>query len=456
MLARTLTQAGDTAGRAGRNGDAEKAYREAVDRRIALVQKHPDVLEYRHDLATTADNFAVFCYDRGEFDLAQTYFGHALLQSERLATDYPNQPDYQSSLALALVNAAVLREAKNQLPLAERWLARAFQIRTKLQHEAPNDPEREEQLASVCLSLGIVETDTRHGKEAEEHLRSAITVFQRLSKSYPDRPFFSERLGASLKQLADLLKSEQHNDQAITIYQEAIQLQRKLMAAHPGVLQHRLDLASVCINLGNLRNRLAQPALASATFAEVIQVLSQAAESKIEGGKRALLEKAYTGRGLAQESLGDLKGMAADFEKAVTLAPPARVRILRSLCVRSLLEAKQFDLALTMGASLATDSGLEGQSAFDLCALCFRAVGAIKTEKPQKPKDQAALADFTRQQGLRLLHRADEAGYFRDPVHRKQLLGAPFAPLLEHDPSYRKLVEVIPKTSTPQAAPPKK
>jgi tetratricopeptide (TPR) repeat protein len=306
------------------------------------------------------------------------------------------------------------------------------------------------------LSLGIVETDTRHGKEAEKHLRSAIAVFQRLAKSYPERPFFGERLGASLKQLADLFKSEQQNDQAITTYQEAIQLQRKLVDAHPAVLQHRLDLASVCINLGNLRNRLAQSALARTTFDEVIHVFPPPAGSKIDGGTRSLLEKAYTGRGLALESLGDLKGMAADFEKAAALAPPARVRILRPLCVRSLLEGKQFDLALAVGEPLAVDSGLNGQSAFDLSALFFRAVAGIKTEKSKPPSDQAALVDRTIQQGLRFLKRADETGYFADPAHRKLLFGPPFVPLLEKDPFYRKLVEAASKTTPPKATEPAK
>ena len=426
--------------------DAKTAYREAVDLRIALVQKHPDVLEYRANLATTADNFAVFCFDRGEFELAQTYFEHALAQSERLAADYPQQPDYQSSLALALANSAALCEAKNQLPLAQRWLTRAFQIRTQLLRDAPNDPDREEQLASVCLSLGIVETDTRHGKEAETHLRSAIAVFQRLSTTHPDRPFFGERLGACLKQLADLLKSQQHNDQAIATYQEAIQLQRKLVDAHPAVLQHRLDLASVCINLGNLRNRLAQPALARTTFDEVIQVLPQTAGSKIDGPTQSLLEKAYTGRGLAQESLGDLKAMAADFEKSTALAPPARARILRSLCVGSLLEGKQFDLALIVGEPLAIDSGLDGQSAFDLSTRFFRAVAGIRAEKSLPLKDRTDLVDRSVQAGLRFLKRAGEAGYFADPAHRKQLLAPPFVPLLEQNTSYRKLVEATAKT----------
>jgi eukaryotic-like serine/threonine-protein kinase len=456
MLARTLTQAGDAAARAGRSEDAQKAYREAVDMRIALVQDHPDVLEYRASLATTADNFAVFCYDRGEFDLSQKYFEHALAQSERLVSDYPNQPDYQSSLALALVNAAVLREAKNQFPLAERWLARAFQIRTKLLHEAPNDADRQEQLASVCLSLGIVETDTRHGEQAGKHLRSSIVVFQRLVKSYPDRPFFSERLGASLKQLADLFKTEQRNDQAITTYQEALELQRKLVAARPAVLQHHLDLASVCINLGNLRNRLAQAALARTAFAEAIEVLPRTAGAKIDGGTRPLLEKAYTGRGLALESLGDLTGMAADFERAVALAPPARVRILRFRCARSLLEGKQFDLALTIAGPLAVDTGLHGQTAFDLSSSLFRAVGAIKAEKSKPPKDPAALIDRIVHQGLRFLTRADEAGYFGDPAHRKQLLGPPFVPLLEHESVYRKLVEATSKAGLTKETAPRK
>jgi eukaryotic-like serine/threonine-protein kinase len=453
MLARTLTHVGELAARSARGDDAEKAYREAVDLRVALVQKHPDVLEYRAALETTADNFGVFCSDRGEYDLAQKYYEHALQQAERLAGDYPQQPDYQSSLATALVNAAMLCEIRGRLALAEQWLTRAFQIRATLQHAAPNDPNVEEQLASASMALGTVETDTKHGKQAEKHLQSAITVFRRLSTAHQDRPFFADRLAACLKLLADLLKSEQRNDQAIAAYQDAQQLLRKLVAAHPAVLQHRVELAGTCINLGNLRNRLNQPALAFTAFDEAIRSFPEATRSKLDAGARSHLEKAFTGRGLAHEAQGDLKGMASDFEMAASLAPSGRARILRLMCVSSLADGKQLDRAVAVAEPLVGDAGLEGPPAFDLANLYIRAAIAAKADHQKPEKDRAALAEQRIQHGLWLLQRAFGAGFFGDPSHRNKLQNSPFVPLLATNAAFRKLVEAVEKgpPAKPQA-----
>jgi eukaryotic-like serine/threonine-protein kinase len=445
MLARTLTLAGDLAACAGRGDEARHAFREAVDLRIALVQRHPDVLEYREALATTTDNFGVFCSDRGEFDAAQTYYQQALVQAERLATDYPKQPEYQTSFAMVLVNAAMLCAARERLVPAEQLLTRAHQILTKLQHDAPNDPKCDEELASVSLALAVVETDAKRGNQAEKHLRSAIEVFQRFSGAHPERPFYGQRLGACLKQLADLFKSENRNDEAVAAYQNAQQLQRRLIAAHPTVLQHRLDLASTCINLGNLRNRLAQSSLAVAAFEETIQLFPAASRSTLDSGARSLLDKAYTGRGLARKSQGDLSGMSGDFEQAITFASPDRARILRLKCANALFGAGQIDRAVAAAEPLATDAGLSGHSAFDLAVLYMRAADAAQAQTSIPAKDRAALVDRRVELGLKLLQRAFAAGYFAVPSNRNKLRTPPFVPLLSTNAAYRKLLEAADK-----------
>jgi eukaryotic-like serine/threonine-protein kinase len=443
-LARTLTRLGDLAARAGRGDDARKAYREAADLRIALVRRHPDVLEYRAALAVTADNFGVFCSDRGEYETAQKYFQHALRESERLTTDYPNQPNYQSSFATVLVNAAMLCAAQNHPALAEQYLAAAYQIRTRLQHDAPNDPEREEELASACLALAVVETDTHHTQQAEKHLRSAKDVLQGLSAAHPERPFYSERLGACLKQLADVFKSEGRNDDAVASYQEALKLQRRLVAEHHAVLKHRLDLAGTCINLGNLRNRLGQSGPAAAAFDEAVKLFPEESRSTLDDNSKSLLEKAYTGRAIARESLKNPAGMAADYEQAIALAPPNRARILRAMCASALADAGQIDRAAQAAEPLVSDAKLDGALAFDLATIFCRGAGTKKGAPSKSPKDDAQ-AQRRIEQGLKLLQRAADAGFFKDPANRQKLHGPPFLPLLAQNAAFGKLLESVEK-----------
>jgi tetratricopeptide (TPR) repeat protein len=253
--------------------------------------------------------------------------------------------------------------------------------------------------------------------------------------------------------LADLLKSEQRNDQAIAAYQDAQQLLRKLVAAHPAVLQHRVELAGTCINLGNLRNRLNQPALAFTAFDEAIRSFPEATRSKLDAGARSHLEKAFTGRGLAHEAQGDLKGMASDFEMAASLAPSGRARILRLMCVSSLADGKQLDRAVAVAEPLVGDAGLEGPPAFDLANLYIRAAIAAKADHQKPEKDRAALAEQRIQHGLWLLQRAFGAGFFGDPSHRNKLQSSPFVPLLATNAAFRKLVEAVEKgpPAKPQA-----
>jgi eukaryotic-like serine/threonine-protein kinase len=444
VLARTLTHAGDLAARAARGDDARKAYREAVDLRIALVQRHPDVLEYRAALVTTADNFGVFCSDRGEVADAQTYYQHALAQADRLAADYPNHPEYQASYATVLVNAAMLSASRNRAPLAEQFLTRAYQIRTNLLHDAPNDPERQEELAAVGLALAVIETDTHHGPQAEKHLRAATGVLRSLWSAHPDRPLFGERLGACLKQSGDLFKSEGHNDEAVTAYREAQQLQRRLVADHSTVLDHRRSLGATCINLGNLQNRIGQSALAASTFEEVIGLFPESSRSTLDANSKSLLEKAYTGRGIARESLKDPSGMAADLDQAIALAPPNRARILRAMCASSLADAGQFDRAAQAAEPLVTDAKLDGPLAFDLATIFFRAAA------PKKGPPSKSLPDEVQrrtEQGLKLLQRAADAGFFKDPANRQKLHGPPFLPPLAQNAAFSKLLDAVEKAA---------
>ena len=79
-------------------------------------------------------------------------------------------------------------------------------------------------------------------------------------------------------------------------YQEAQELHRRLTAAHPAVLKHRIDLAGACINLGNLWIRRSQAALAVSAFDEAVKLFPEASRSTLDSEMRSLLDKAYAGR----------------------------------------------------------------------------------------------------------------------------------------------------------------
>jgi len=261
-------------------------------------------------------------------------------------------------------------------------------------------------------------------------------------------------LGACLKQLADLLKGEQHDDDAVANYHEAQQLQRQLLAAHPTVRKHRLDLAATCVNLGNLCGRRAQPAAAATAFEEVIQLFPEASRATLGSQAKSLLETAYTGRAFARESQGDLEGMVRDCETAITLASTVRARKLRVAFANVLAADRQLDRALALADPLLKDADLDGPSAFELSLHYARsAAAAIEQKTAAQEKERAALVDRRIDQAIDLLQRANKGRYFADPSNRKKLHEPPFVPLLSGNAVFRQLIQGVEKapTATPAA-----
>jgi tetratricopeptide (TPR) repeat protein len=359
--------------------------------------------------------------------------------------------DYQSSFATILANAAMLALGRNRLALAEQWLKQALEIRKRLQHDSPKAPDTLEGFASASLGLSILEIDTKRFQQGEQHLGPAIDAFRQLVAAHPDRPFYSERLGVGLKLRGDLLKATQRHDEAVAAYHEAQRLQQQLVTAHPTVLKHRIDLASTCVNLGNLCGRRGQATAASSAFDEVIQLFPETSRATLPEQAKSLVETAYSGRAFARESQGDLDGMVRDCETAITLASVPRARKLRLAFANVLAADKKTDRAFALANPLLKDvTDLDGQSAFELALLY---VGSADTAKSSKttPQGQAGAALVSRsielgiELGISLLQRANELHFFADASNRKKLHSAPFVPLLSGNAAFQKLLLAVDK-----------
>jgi tetratricopeptide (TPR) repeat protein len=220
------------------------------------------------------------------------------------------------------------------------------------------------------------------------------------------------------------------------------------------VLKHRLDLAGACVNLGNLCNRRGQAAAGSDAFVEVIKLFPNATPSApLDGQAKALLEKAYTGRALARETLGDPDGMVVDFEAAISLVPAARAQGLRLKIADIVSQSGEADRAIRLAEPLLEEKALDGAAAFDLAVIYARAAEPAHLQKSVTPeKERAALAERRTAQAIELLQRASAAHYFTDAANRQKLQAAPFVPLLSSNAAFRKLLQAI--ESEHPAAPP--
>ena len=134
--------------------------------------------------------------------------------------------------------------------------------------------------------------------------------------------------------------------------------------------------------------------------------------------------------------------MAADLDQSIALAPPDRARILRAMWHSSLADAGQIDRAAQAAEPLVADARLNGALAFDLATIFFRAAAPKKGPPSKSSPDEAQRRT---DQGLKLLQRAADAGFFKDPANRQKLHGPPFLPLLAQNAAFAKLLEAVEK-----------
>ena len=239
------------------------------------------------------------------------------------------------------------------------------------------------------------------------------------------------------------MKAEHRNDEAEAAYQKALEFDRHLVAEHPSVPQHRIDLASTCVNLGNLRDHRSQSASAISAFDEAIKLFPDGAPARFDNERRSLLDKAYVGRSVAREQQGNPKAQVADLEKAITFASPSRSRVLRLKSATVLSSMGESDCAVTVADTLKDDPGLASPKVFELAAVYVRAAEAANRSTPTA--DRSAAVNRHIAQGMTLLQHAYSAGYFVDAVNRDKLNRAPFMPLLKTNDAFAKLRDAIQK-----------
>jgi Flp pilus assembly protein TadD len=108
----------------GRVAEAEKAYRQALQLYERLVAEHPQVPQYRQELATTHNNLGVLLQATGRVADAEKAYRQALQLRERLVAEHPQVPEYRQELATTHNNLGVLLQATGRVAEAEKAFAR--------------------------------------------------------------------------------------------------------------------------------------------------------------------------------------------------------------------------------------------------------------------------------------------------------------------------------------------
>jgi serine/threonine protein kinase/Flp pilus assembly protein TadD len=276
----------------GRHEPAEKAYRQALQLCEQLVAEHPQVPEYRQDLATTHNNLGVLLKDTGRPAEAEKAYRQALQLRERLVAEHPQVPEYRQGLAGTHTNLGVLLEASGRLADAEKAYRQALQLYQRLVAEHPQVPQYRQELASTHNNLGALLETTGRAAEAEKAFRQVLQLRERLVAEHPQVPEHRRELAMTHNNLGNLLQITGRADEAEKAYRRAVQLYERLVAEHPQVPQCCQELARTYTSLGVLLETTGRLAEAEKAYRQALQLQErllaehpQVVEYKIDLGR---------------------------------------------------------------------------------------------------------------------------------------------------------------------------
>jgi hypothetical protein len=109
----------------GKRDAAEREYRAALKELERLAAEHPQVADYREELARSHNSLGILLAGLGKGDDTEREYGAAIKEYERLAGEQPQVSDYRTGLAGSLGNLAMLRNKAKEWREARKLLERA-------------------------------------------------------------------------------------------------------------------------------------------------------------------------------------------------------------------------------------------------------------------------------------------------------------------------------------------
>jgi serine/threonine protein kinase len=245
ILGRALSNLGMALFESGRSAESEPILREAIDLNTPIMQRSPDDVQVRFYLAASHHNLGEALMRQGNAEAAIAQFQKARAINEAMMKVSPDKPRYRSFLGSNLDSLALALNALNQ-PKVEETFAAANAIFDRLIAEHPENIDYRIRHARCLRNQGGILHLAGRAKQAEPIYRKALAV---LNSTDPKLQTADCRRweGKILINLGTLggAGAEEALKRSITISQE-------LLAAKPGSVEDRHDLAIAQNNLGML------------------------------------------------------------------------------------------------------------------------------------------------------------------------------------------------------------
>jgi tetratricopeptide (TPR) repeat protein len=219
--------------KAGRPGDAEKAYREIVKRAYRdLNAASPGTLAQRMEVYFAMTGLGVFLNKIGQHDESIAAYEDEIRQLDRWTDDFPNESDAgwgaYRRMELAFVYQSVGKATK-----ANRVAEEAIAILRKLAASAK--PMSPRYLAEKLVDQGLIRWRTGRVEDAASAVREAVEIMEKLvadpAHTGAARSSFEDVLAGATSRHAHLLEHTGQFAKAEAAYEKAVELRRRLAEA---------------------------------------------------------------------------------------------------------------------------------------------------------------------------------------------------------------------------------
>jgi tetratricopeptide (TPR) repeat protein/tRNA A-37 threonylcarbamoyl transferase component Bud32 len=232
---------------------ARRAYARSVTLGDWLVARHPDVAEYRFELARCLASLGLIMSDFPESD---RHYLRGIDLLETLTRDNPDVARYRSQLGRTLLNWGTRLHVKGKLRDAESCYRRLTAIYERLAADFPDRPDYRHHLSMGYNNLGEQLAGTGDPAAAERSFRASLELKRGLANANPDVPDYRNGLGTGLAALGQHLADQNRLSEGRALLEEAIRQHRAALAKVPRHAVYRREAHQTCEFLGTVLNRL--------------------------------------------------------------------------------------------------------------------------------------------------------------------------------------------------------
>jgi len=361
-----------------RRHDAKDIYDLAHKNWDQLHKAHPKTTSYQRDLGIVLHNTGmIFKSLAGKETEAEQAFRSAEILQKQLVDDWPNISQYQFDLAKTEFN---LGEVQESLKLWQGVIAKH-----------PAVIEGHKILAETQAELARVHlTTTKDREKAKEAADKAVAIQRKLIVAHPGVSSYQGMLGGGLLAQGEVFLTDNQLDKAEAAFAEAIHIFDKLVANIPDVPHYQRDLARGYTSLGLVLSRNEKLVKATDAYKKAVDLWDRLL--KKHGDERdyseGLMRTCFVLGNLA--STRDAKEAVAWYTRALDVAPMGTKPLIQLSLATAHARSGNHRDAVALANSL-VDQAAFGAAKFQFARLYAICAGAATLDSQPQLADQYSI-----------------------------------------------------------------